>query len=86
MISFFSGKREFLTINITRKDMRIYVHPPAGAYFDADDKFKVEKFRFRDGSFNKTTGKYRALSFWISDKKYLTAAGKIINMIPKSEP
>ena len=34
MVSFFSEKREFLTINITRKDLRVYVHPPAGAYFE----------------------------------------------------
>jgi len=85
-ISFFSEKREFLTINVTRKDLRVYVHPKAGAYFDPKAKFGVEKFRFWDTSFNKASGKYRAMSFWISEKRYLSGAKKIIDVIPRTEP
>ena len=84
-ISFFSEKREFLTINVTRKDLRVYVHPKAGAYFDPKAKFGVEKFRFWDTSYHKASGKYRALSFWISEKKYLSAAKKIIDAIPRKK-
>jgi len=85
-ISFFSEKREFLTINLTRKDLRVYVHPKAGAYFDPKAKFGVEKFRFWDTSYHKASGKYRAMSFWISEKKYLPAAKKIIDAIPRTKP
>jgi hypothetical protein len=85
-ISFFCEKREFLTINVTRKDLRVYVHPKAGAYFDPKAKFGVEKFRFWDTSYHKASGKYRALSFWISEKKYLAAAEKIIDAIPRARP
>ena len=85
-ISFFCQGREFLTINVTRKDLRVYVHPKAGAHFDPEAKFGVEKFRFWDTSFHKASGKYRALSFWISEKKYLSAAKKIIDTIPRTKP
>jgi hypothetical protein len=81
-ISFFSEGREILTINITRNDLRIYIHPPAQAFFDPDEKFKVERFRFWEGSFQKKTGKYRGLSVWISEKRYLAAVKKIIGRIP----
>jgi hypothetical protein len=83
-ISFFSEEREFLTINVTRKDLRIYIHPQAGAYFDPKAKFDVERFRFWDGSYQKTSGKYRAMSVWISQKKYLPGVKHIIDIIPKS--
>jgi len=85
-ISFFCEKREFLTINVTRKDLRVYVHPKAGACFDPKAKFGVEKFRLWDTSYRKASGKYRALSFWISEKKYLPAAKKIIDAIPRTKP
>jgi hypothetical protein len=85
-ISFFCEKREFLTINVTRKDLRVYVHPKAGACFDPKAKFGVEEFRFWDTSYHKASGKYRALSFWISEKKHLSAAKKIIDTIPPTRP
>jgi hypothetical protein len=83
-ISFFSEEREFLTINVTRKDLRIYIHPKAGAYFDPKAKFNVERFRFWDGSYHKSSGKYRAMSVWISQKKYLPGVKHIIDIIPKT--
>ncbi len=83
-ISFFSEGREFLTINVTRKDLRIYVHPKAGVFFDPKAKFAVEKFRFWEGSFHKASNKYRAMSVWISEKKYLSGVKKIIDSIPKT--
>jgi hypothetical protein len=82
-ISFFSEEREFLTINVTRKDLRIYIHPKAGAYFYPKAKFDVERFRFWEGSFHKASGKYRAMSVWISEKKCLPAVKEIIDIIPK---
>lgn len=83
-ISFFSKGREILTINVTRKDLRIYIHPPAKAFFDTKLKFKVEKFRFWEGSYHKKTDKYKAMSIWVSEKKYLREVKKIINYIPKT--
>ncbi|UCD94497.1 MAG: hypothetical protein JSU69_00135 [Candidatus Zixiibacteriota bacterium] len=81
-ISFFSKGREILTINIARNSLRIYVHPPAQAFFDPDDKFKVERFRFWEGSFQKKTSRYKGLSVWISEKRYLPAVKKIVSRIP----
>jgi hypothetical protein len=83
-ISFFSREREILTINVTRKDLRIYIHPPARAFFDPKARFKVEKFRFWEGSYQKTSGKYRALSIWISKKKFIPGVKKIIEQIPEA--
>ena len=83
-ISFFSKGREILTINVTRKDLRIYIHPPAKASFNPKTKFDVEKFRFWEGSYQKTSGKYRALSMWISKKRYLSGVKEILDYIPKT--
>ena len=83
-ISFFSKGREFLIINITRKNLRIYIHPPAGVLFEPKVKFNVEEFRFWEGSFRKSTGKYKGMSVWISEKKYLPGVKEIINHIPKT--
>lgn len=83
-ISFFSKGREFLTINITRKNLRIYIHPPAEAFFEPEAKFSVEEFRFWEGSFRKSSGKYRGMSVWISEKKYLQGVKEIINQIPRT--
>jgi len=83
-ISFFSKGKEFLTINVTRKDLRIYIHPQAKAFFGPKSKFKVEKFRFWEGSYHKKSDKFKAMSIWISEKKYLKEVERIINYIPKT--
>jgi len=83
-ISFFSEGREILTINVTRKDLRIYIHPKAGAFFDPKARFNVEKFRFWETAYHKASGKNKALSVWISEKKYLPGVKKIIDCIPKT--
>lgn len=82
-ISFFSNSREILTINVTRKDLRIYIHPPAHVFFRPKEKFGVEKFNFWEGSYRKTFGKYTAMSFWISENRYLSGVKEIIDRIPK---
>jgi hypothetical protein len=81
-ISFYSKDREFLTINVTRKNLRIYIHPSSGASFDQNTMFNVEKYRFWNSSFHKKSGKYRAMSIWISDKKYLSGIKEILREIP----
>ena len=83
-LSFFSSGREILTINVTRKDLRIYIHPPAGAFFDPNEYFGVERFSLWKGSFQKKSGKYRAMSVWISEKRYMPAVKALIDRIPKS--
>ncbi len=83
-ISFFSQGKEILTINVTRKNLRIYIHPPALAFFEPNAKFAVEKFRFWEGSYRKSSGKYRGMSVWISEKKYLQGVKEIINQIPRT--
>jgi len=82
-LSFYSAGREFLTVNVGRKNLRVYVHPAAGAFFEPDETFAVEKFRFWDGSYHKTSGKYRAISFWISSPDHVRGAKAIIGRIPK---
>jgi hypothetical protein len=81
-LSFFSGGKEFLTVNVCLRNLRVYVHPPAGAAFDPDAEFDVEKFRFWDSSYRKTTGKYVGMTVWVSEEKHLSAFGEIVNQIP----
>jgi hypothetical protein len=83
-ISFSSNSREILTINVTRKDLRIYIHPPAHVFFRPKEKFGVEKFNFWEGSYRKTLSKYTAMSIWISEKGYLPGVDEIIERIPKT--
>jgi len=83
-IAFFSGGREFLTINVTRYDLRIYIHPAARVYFDPGEKFEVENFRFWDASLQKRTGKYRGMSVWISDIRFMQGVKDILKLIPAS--
>lgn len=70
--------------SVTPKDLRIYIHLAAKAIFDPKMSFKVERFRFWDGSYQKSTGKYRAMSFWTSDIRYLAGARKISGCIPRA--
>ena len=83
VISFFSKGREILTINVTRNNLRVYIHPPSLAYFDHNLEYKVEKLSFWESSLHKKTGRYRGLSVWISNKKYLRGVEKIIKNIPQ---
>ncbi len=83
-ISFFSQGKEILTINVTRENLRIYIYPKAKAFFEPNAKFAVEKFRFWEGSYRKSSGKYRGMSVWISEKKYLQGVKEIINQIPET--
>ena len=82
-ISFFSDSREFLTLNITRNNLRIYIHPAAGIFFEPKMSIRVEKFNFWKSSYHKTSGKYRGISVWISKKMYLTEVKSLIDNIPK---
>ena len=83
-LAFFAEGREILLINNGIKFLRIYVHPPAGAAFDPDADFDVEKFRFWDSSYRKTTGKYVGMTVWVSEKKHLPGVKEVINSIPKT--
>ncbi len=83
-VIFLSRGRPFLTVNVCRKNLRVYVHPEAGALFEPKAKFDVEKFRFWEGSFRKTSGKYNALSFWVSKRGHLAGARKILAYVPKT--
>ena len=81
-IIYFSGGREILRINIGRYNLRVYVHPPAGALFDPDVEFEVEKFNLWDSAFRKTSGKYCGMSFWLSRMEHLDGAVEILKQIP----
>jgi hypothetical protein len=83
-VIFLSRGRPFLTVNVGRKNLRVYVHPPAGALFEPEATFDVEKFRFWEGSYQKKAGKYRAMSFWVSEPKHLPGAREIISRIPET--
>jgi len=84
-IAFFSKGKEFLTINVTRTNLRIYFQPSSGALFGKDEKFAVEKISLWEGSFQKATGKYRALTAWVSKEEHLSGIKKMIDKIPLSQ-
>jgi len=83
-IAFFSKGKEFLTINVTRTGLRIYFHPPAGVLFSKDEKYSVEKTSIWEGSFQKASGKYRAMTAWVSKEEHLPGIKALIDRIPTS--
>lgn len=84
-VSFWASEREFLTFNITRQGLRIYIHPAAGLFWDPEITFKVEKFNFWKSSYRKTTGKYCGLTIWMTTDKHLEAVKTIITSIPQTQ-
>lgn len=83
-IAFLSEGKEFLTINVTRTNLRIYFQPSCGALFGKDEKFAVEKVSIWEGSFQKSSGKYRAMTAWVSKEEHLTGIKTLIDRIPTS--
>jgi len=84
VIAFFSKGKEFLTINVTRSNLRIYFQPSSGALFSKDEKSTVEKVSIWEGSFQKASGKYRAITAWVSKEEHLPGIKALIDRIPKS--
>jgi hypothetical protein len=84
-IAFLSKGKEFLTINVTRTNLRIYFQTSSGALFSKEEKFSVEKLSFWEGSFQKSSGKYRALTVWVSKEEHLPGIKKMIDRIPTSK-
>jgi len=85
VIAFLSKEKEFLTINVTRTNLRIYFQPSSGALFSKDEKFAVEKVSFWEGSSQKSSGKYRAMTAWVSKEDHLLGIKKMIERIPTSQ-
>jgi len=83
-IAFLSKGKELLTINVTRTNLRIYFQPASGALFSKDEKFAVEKVSIWEGSFQKSSGKYRAMTAWVSKEEHLQGIKKMIDRIPTS--
>jgi len=84
VVAFFSKGKEFLTINVTRTGLRIYFQPSAGVLFDKSEKFSVEKVSIWEGSFQKASGKYRAMTAWVSKEEHLPGIKSLIERIPTS--
>lgn len=84
-VAFLSKGKEFLTINVTRTGLRVYFHPPAGVLFSKDEKFSVEKVSIWESSFQKASGKYRAMTAWVSKEEHLQGIKTLIDRIPTPE-
>ena len=61
-VAFFSEDKEFLTNEVTTKGLRIHFYPSAGALFNGQEKFSVERFNLWKSSCRKASGKYRAMT------------------------
>jgi hypothetical protein len=85
VIAFLSKGKEFLTINVTRTNLRMYFQPSSGALFSKDEKFEVEKISIWEGSFQKASGKYRAMTAWVSREEHLQGIKMLIDRIPTSQ-
>jgi hypothetical protein len=83
-IAFLSKGKELLTINVTRTNLRIYFQLSCGALFGKNEKFTVEKVSIWEGSFQKTSGKYRAMTAWVSKEEHLPGIKTLIDRIPTS--
>ncbi len=81
-ICFVSQGRDLLTINVTRKGLRIYFYPAAGVLLDPEEKYEVEAMSLWKTSYRKKTGKYRGFTVWVSEEKHLPAIKKLIDRIP----
>jgi len=84
-VAFYSGDREFLTIEVTTKGLRIHFYPSAGALFDDQEKFSVERINLWKSSYRKASSKYRAMTVWVSKEMHLPAIKKLIDRIPTSQ-
>jgi len=83
-IAFFSGGKEFLTVEVTTKGLRIHFYPSAGVLFNGQEKFSVERFNLWKSSYRKASGKYRAMTAWVSRETHLLAIKELIDRIPTS--
>jgi hypothetical protein len=84
-VAFFSEDKEFLTIEVTTKGLRIHFYPSAGALFDSQEKFSVERINLWKSSYRKASGKYQALTAWVSKEEHLPGIKKLIDRIPTSQ-
>ena len=83
-IAFLSKGKELLTINVTQTNLRIYFQLSCGALFGKNEKFAVEKVSIWEGSFQKASGKYRAMTAWVSKEEHLSGIKTLIDRIPTS--
>jgi len=83
-VAFFSKDKEFLTVEVTTKGLRIHFYPSAGAFFNSQEKFSVERVNLWKSSYHKASGKYRAMTAWISKETHLPAIKELIDRIPTS--
>jgi hypothetical protein len=83
-ICFVSQDRDFLTINVTRKGLRIYFYPAAGVLLDPKEKYSFDAMSLWKTSHQKKTGKYRGFTIWVSKKSHLDGIKTLIDRIPAS--
>jgi hypothetical protein len=83
-VAFFSKGREFLTVEVTTKGLRIHFYPSAGALFGDKEKFSVERVNLWKSSYRKASGKYHALTAWVSKEEHLPGIKEMIDRIPTS--
>jgi hypothetical protein len=83
-IAFFSKGSRFLSINVGRANLRIYFEPISGALFSKDEELAVEKVSFWETSFQKSSGKYRAITAWVSKEEHVSGIKTLIDRIPTS--
>jgi len=81
-VAFFSKGKEFLTVEVTTKGLRIHFYPSAGVLFNGQEKFSVERFNLWKSSYRKASGKYQAVTVWISKEEHLPGIKKVIDSIP----
>jgi len=84
-VAFFSKDKDFLTIEVTTKGLRIHFYPSAGVLFNSQENFSVERINLWKSSYQKASGKYRAMTAWVSRETHLPAIKKLINRIPTSQ-
>jgi len=84
-VAFFSGGKEFLTVEVTTKGLRIHIYPSAGALFKGQEKFSVERFNLWKSSYHKASGMYRAMTVWVSKEEHLSGIKTLLDRIPMSQ-
>jgi hypothetical protein len=80
-LAYLEEGREIFTINVIKGGLRLYFHPAAGLLFSDEEDYGVGKVSLWSSSFQKSTGKYRGMSAWVTNESHLAGAKALIDRI-----
>jgi len=80
-LAYIEKGREIFTINVVKGGARLYFHPAAGSLFSDADDYGVKRISLWTSSFQRSTGKYRGVSAWVTNESHLAGAKALIDRL-----